>query len=119
MGTFHVYIGIGHPDGGDAERVLALVDTGSTHSIMPAFRLADLQVQPYAQQRVAVADNRYMMWDVGKGRMVYQGQEWVCPVVFGPEEQYLLGATTLEAFNLVVDPNHKELIPAERVARPF
>lgn len=119
MGTFHVYMSVGHPEGGDVEQVLALVDTGSTHSILPASLLEWLHIQPYDRQRVAVADNRYQVWAVGKARIVYRDKEWVCPVVFGPEEQYLMGATTLELFNLVVDPGRKELVAAEHIARPF
>ena len=119
MGTFHVYIGIGHPDGGDVERVLTMVDTGATHTILPTSLLEKLHIEPYERQRVSVADDRDLVWEVGKGRIVYQGREWVCPVVFGPEEQFLLGATTLELFNLAVDPNRKELVPAEHIARPF
>ena len=119
MGIFHVYIGIGHPDGGDVERVLTMVDTGATHTILPTSLLENLHIEPYERQRVSVADDRDLVWEVGKGRIVYQGREWVCPVVFGPEEQYLLGATTLELFNLAVDPNRKELVPAEHIARPF
>ena len=46
-------------------------------------------VEPYEQQRVSVADGRGLVWEVGKGRIVYQVREWVYPVVFGPEEQYL------------------------------
>ena len=76
-------------------------------------------IQPYDRQRVAVADNRYQVWEVGKARIVYRDKEWVCPVVFGPEEQYLMGATTLELFNLAVDPGRKELVAAEHIARPF
>lgn len=119
MGTFHVYLSVGHPEGGDGEQVLALVDTGSTHSILPASLLEWLHIQPYDRQRVAVADNRYQVWDVGKARIVYRDKEWVCPVVFGPDEQYLMGATTLELFNLAVDPGRKELVAAEQIARPF
>ncbi len=119
LGTFNVYMSVGHPEGGDVEQVLALVDTGSTHSILPASLLEGLHIQPYDRQRVAVADNSYQVWEVGKARIVYRDKEWVCPVVFGPEEQYLMGATTLELFNLVVDPGHKELVAAEQIARPF
>ena len=36
-----------------------------------------------------------------------------CPVIFGPEGNYLLGASTLEVFNLVVDPAGEQLLPAE------
>ena len=119
MGTFHVYLGVGHPEGGDGEQVLALVDTGSTHSILPAALLEWLHIQPYARQAVTVADNRQQIWEVGKARLLYRDQEWVCPVVFGPEEQFLMGATTLELFNLAVDPGRKELVPAQHIARPF
>ena len=47
------------------------------------------------------------------------GIEWHCPVIFGPEDQYLLGATTLEIFNLMVDPVAGELIPRVLRARPL
>lgn len=119
MGTFNVYIGVGHPDGGDVEQVLALVDTGSTHSMMPASLLEWLGIRPAVQRPVWLADDRSVLQNIGQGRFSYQGEEWTCPVVFGPEDQYLLGATTLEAFALVVDPGGKELIPAQYVARPF
>ena len=36
MGTFNVLIGVGHPSGGDLTEVLALVDTGATHTMLPA-----------------------------------------------------------------------------------
>ena len=78
---------------------------------LPTSLLERLHIEPYERQRVSVADDRDLVWEVGKGRIVYQGREWVCPIVFGPEEQYLLGATTLELFNLAVDPNRKELVP--------
>ncbi len=119
MGTFNVYIGVGHPEGGDVEQVLALVDTGATHSVLPTSLLEWLHIRPYDRQSVAVADNSEPVWEVGKARLVYRDQEWVCPVVFGPEDQYLMGATTLELFGLVVDPGRKELVPAIHVARPF
>ena len=44
------------------------------------------------------------------------GDERLCPVIFGPDDDYLLGATTLEAFNLLVDPAGEQLLPAEWVS---
>ncbi len=35
----------------------------------------------------------------------------ICPVIFGPDGHFLLGATTLEIFKLAVDPVGQELIP--------
>ena len=45
--------------------------------------------------------------------------ERYCPVIFGPEDQYLVGATTLEFFNLMVDPVAGALISRVPRARPF
>ena len=119
MGTCNVLIGISHPEGGDVEQVLAQVDTRATHSVMPAALLEGLGIRPAIQKPVRLAEGRRAMQGIGLGRFSYRGEEWICPVVFGPEDQYLLGATTLEAFALVVDPNGKELIPARHIARPF
>ena len=46
MGIFEVQIGVGHPSGGDFHPVSALVDTGSTHSVMPESLLGELSLQP-------------------------------------------------------------------------
>lgn len=119
MGAFNVLIGVRHPQGGGVEQVLALVDTGATHSVMPASLLEGLGIRPTVQRPVRLAEGRRAMQVSGLGRFSYRGEEWTCPVVFGPEDQYLMGATALEAFALVVDPNGKELIPARHIARPF
>ena len=119
MGIFHVRIGVANPAGGDTEQVLALVDTGATHSIMPASLLERLHLQPIDQKPVFLADNRREMWPVGEARISYQDKARTCMVIFGAEEQYLLGATTLENFGLMVDPVAKELVPSTIRARPF
>ena len=40
-----------------------------------------------------------------------EGIDGEAMVVFGPEDVYLLGATTLETLLLVVDPINRRLIP--------
>ena len=47
-------------------------------------------------------------WDVS-----IDGDERPCPVIFGPEGNYLLGASALESYNLLVDPTGERLIRAE------
>ena len=42
-----------------------------------------------------------------------------CPVIFGVEDEYLLGATTLEIFNLAADPVNETLVNVVRRARPI
>ena len=49
----------------------------------------------------------------GQRHLNIDGEEWPCPVIFGPDGNYLLGASTLEIFNLVVDPAGERLLPAE------
>ncbi|MCE2499399.1 MAG: aspartyl protease family protein [Dehalococcoidia bacterium] len=104
MGTFRVQVGVGHPHGGDFLPVSALVDTGAAHSMMPASLLAQLGVTPLERLRFRVADGRRVEFDVADARFNVANRLRICPVIFGPEDRYLLGATTLEIFNLMVDP---------------
>ena len=117
MGTFRVEISVGHPHGGDLHPVTALVDTGAGHSMMPEALLTGLGLMPIERLRFKVADGRRVEYDVADARFRINGRERFCPVIFGPEDQYLLGATTLEIFNLMVDPTeiNPQLIPIEEV----
>ena len=114
MGTFSVEIGVGNPMGGDLLPVLALVDTGATHSMMPASALDGLRLVPSRRRRFRMADGSELEYGVGAARLSIDGREEVCPVIFGGEGQYLLGATTLEIFELTVDPTapNPHLAPA-------
>ena len=104
MGTFEVQIGVGHPMGGNFLPVSALVDTGSTHSVIPESLLASLSLAPMERRTYRIADGNFIQRDVGEARFRIDDRERTCPVIFGPEGQYLLGATTLEIFDLMVDP---------------
>ena len=117
MGTFRVQIGVGHPHGGDLHPVNALVDTGATHSMMPEPLLDSLNVQPSRRQRFRMANGDRVEYGRGEARFAIDGQEYTCPVIFGPEERYLLGATTLEIFDLMVDPTtpNPRLVPASEL----
>ena len=104
MGTFYVDIGLGHPLGGDFLPVSALVDTGSTHSVIPESLLASLSLAPLERRTYRIADGSFIQRDVGEARFRIDDRERTCTVIFGPEGQCLLGATTLEDFDLMVDP---------------
>lgn len=104
MGTFYVDIGVGHPLGGDFLPVSALVDTGSTHSVIPESLLASLSLAPLERRTYRIADGNIAVCAVGEARFCIDSQERTCPVIFGPEGRYLLGATTLGSFDLTVDP---------------
>ena len=119
MSTFNVTMEVGHPDGGDRVGVSAAVDTGSFHTLLPESLLTQMRIQPRLEQGFRFADGNEMTLGVGFCRIVLPGYDGICPVVFGPEDKYLLGATTLEIFSLAADPVNHMLLPVIREVRPI
>ena len=114
MGIFDVTIGVGHPEGGDSAEASAMVDTGSIHTMLPAGFLEGLRIRRDRLGIFEIADGTEAEYGYGTARISIGGDEWACPVIFGPEGQYLVGATTLEIFGLAVDPRGQQLIPRPR-----
>ena len=119
MGVFRVAIEVGNPQGGDMVGVAAIVDTSSVHTMLPESLLTQLRIEPMLQKRFRFADGNEQIHDVGLCRISWMDERFDCPVIFGREEQYLLGATTLEIFDLVVDPGERRLIPQTHYERPY
>ena len=119
MGVFEVTLGVCGPGEGELTPVAALVDTGAVHSVLPASLLTRLRVTPLEKFAYTLADGSSVEYDFGMARLGLAGHpERYCPVIFGPEEQYLVGATTLEFFNLMVDPVDGTLLRRIARARP-
>jgi clan AA aspartic protease len=115
VGTFRVEIGVGNPHGGDLHPVTALVDTGATHSMMPQSLMARLRIAPLRTSRYSIADGSTVEYSVADARFGIDEQVRYCPVIFGPEDEFLIGATTLEIFELVVDPMGERLVTADKL----
>ena len=114
MGTFSVEVEIGDPEGREFVSVNAVVDTGATYTALPESLLHRLGVLPRADRRFRLADGRVARLPLGVAVMRFMGEEWPVYVIFAPDESSpLLGATALEAFSLVVDPNEGRLVPAD------
>ncbi len=113
MGLFEVNVGVGPLNGTDLTPVSAMVDTGAAHSVMPESFLNRLRCAPLERQQFVLADGSRVEYGYGMARFGLQDRERPCPVIFGPEGNYLLGASTLEIFNLVVDSSGQRLAPAE------
>ena len=113
MSMFKVDIGVGNVDGGDLAPVRPVVDTGAAHAMLPESLLTRLGITPRRQLSFILADGSRAIYGFGLARFSIDGEEWPCPVIFGPEGNHLLGASTLEIFNLVVDPAGERLLPAE------
>ena len=111
MGTFTVQATVGNLDAAEQEQVEALVDTGSTFSALPASLLRRLGIAPTLTRRLRLANGQVEEYQAGTAFFTVNGRDGAAMVVFGPEDVYLLGATTLESLLFVVDPVNKRLIP--------
>jgi predicted aspartyl protease len=116
MGTFHTRVGVGNPANREFQWVDALVDTGATYSMMPASLLDQLlHLSPTRDVVFTLADGSGQRHGVGEARFKIEDQEQTSPVIFGPEDIYLLGATSLQTFGLIADTSNHRLIPAPRL----
>jgi len=112
MGTFTVSIQIGDLAGQQFVEVQALVDTGSTYTVLPKEVLEQLGINQEGQRRFELGDDRLVEYPIGYARMRLGEDQTIVLVVFGPEGiTPLLGATALEHLSLAVDPIHQRLIP--------
>ncbi len=62
-----------------------------------------------------LANGEIVREPVGNAYFEYGGKIRAAPVVFGEEDVFLLGATTLEALGMVLDPIRRELKPLPMV----
>lgn len=110
MGTFSVDLWVGNLFTDAGSTVSALVDTGATNSMIPSSLLNELGIEPVESRFARVADGRRVELQTAWARFSAQGRNAVARVAFGPEGQFLIGATTLEDLGLVVDPMDQRLI---------
>jgi predicted aspartyl protease len=112
VGTFKVPIEIGNQEGQLFERFEALVDTGSTYTVIPASVLNRLNVRPHRRSVFELADGSRREWDMARTWVKLDGQLEQTLVVFGAEtDELILGAVTLEEFLLAPDPVRGRLMP--------
>ena len=119
VGTFTVQIGVGDPARQDFRPIDALVDTGSTFSWVPRSILTSLGHRPRFRVPLVTAEERRIEVDATDEvpiRINDAVRAVIC--VFGDDEGLpLLGATTLEAHLLAVDPVNQRLIPVDGLAK--
>ncbi len=118
MGSFRVPLQVGKPVNGQeedrvvTETVSALVDTGATFSMLPASILERLGIAPDDTVLVRIATHEIVEFPVGEASLSAAGRRRrTSPVIFGPENHYIMGATALESLLLTVDPVNESLVP--------
>ncbi len=112
MGVFNVLLEVGSPAVGEFIVVDAMVDTGSSYTVLGEDLLADLGVCASERQQFQLGDGSMVGYDMGEVRLRLEGREFSSPVVFGPVGVgALLGAVSLRIFGLVADSVNERLIP--------
>lgn len=88
-----------------------LIDSGATYSILPSSVLKELDVKPIDTQKFILANGETIEKSVGEARFEFRGKTRTAAVVFGEDDIFLLGATTLENLGLILDPISRQLKP--------
>lgn len=114
MGLFYHPITLISPQGGSSETLEALVDTGAMFTVVPAPVLERLGVETFRTLPVRFANGRVEHWKMGQIEVELDGQRMPTLCLFGSEDAPpLIGAHTLGAFLLTVDPVEQKLVPKE------
>ena len=113
MGIFHRTVRLSSLDGERSIELDALVDTGSSYTMVSGDLLRKLGILPVRRVPLELADGRLVEYDIGRALATVGGCTESTLVLFGEDHaDPLLGAYTLEGLGLAVDPLHGRLIPA-------
>ena len=117
MGLTTLQIEVGNPANPEITETLEfLVDSGAIYSVVPATVLERLGIRPLTRQEFRLANGSGIIRRKGGAMFRYGDRIGVADVVFGEEgDSTLLGAFTLEALGLALDPLRRELRPLPMV----
>ena len=113
MGLTTLTIEVGNPATPEVtEKVECLVDLGAIYSVIPTPILDGLGIKPISEQEFRLADGTKIVRKKGVALFRYAERVGGADVIFGEEgDSTLLGAFTLEALGLALDPLRRELKP--------
>ncbi|MGA2606179.1 MAG: aspartyl protease family protein [Terriglobia bacterium] len=113
MGLTTLEIEVGNPANREAlEKVEFLIDSGTVYSVVPTPILERLGIQPLTAQEFRLADGTKTTRQKGIALFKYGDRIGGADVIFGEEgDSVLLGAFTLEALGLTLDPLRRDLKP--------
>ncbi|HBR10258.1 aspartyl protease family protein [Candidatus Bipolaricaulota bacterium] len=113
MGLTVLEIEVGNPANPEVtEKVDFLIDSGAIYSVVPTPILEKLGIKPLAEEEFRLANGTKVVRKKGIALFRYGERVGGADVIFGKEGDHkLLGAFTLEALGLVLDPLKRELKP--------
>ena len=111
MGITHLEIEVGNPANPEVTEALEfLIDSGAIYSVVPSAILDRLGIKPLTEQEFRLADGSKIVRKRGVAIFKYGSRIGGADVIFGEEEDsQLLGAFSLEAMGLALDPMRREL----------
>lgn len=87
-----------------------LVDSGATYTVVPAGILKRIGIKPQREEEFSLADGSIIKRKVGSAMYEFEGKESAAPILFGKKgDSLLLGAFTLEALGLTLNPLSRTL----------
>ena len=93
-----------------------LVDSGAVYSVVPAAILRKLNVKAHSREVFTLADGSHIKRRRADLLFRLDGKQGMAPVIFGEKgDSTLLGAVTLEALGVILDPIKRELGPLPMV----
>jgi len=111
MGLVHAELEV-RKEGGPSETVSFLVDSGAVYSVLPWRVWRRLGLVPTRRLEFTLADGSVIRRRVSHCWFTYHGIDAPSPVVLGERhDDALLGAVTLEALGLVLNPFERKLRP--------
>ena len=121
MGLTFLKIEVGNPAQPEIRvEVKFLLDSGAIYSVVPRGILDKLGIKPLAEVEFKLANGETITRKKGGALFKYGEKIGVADVIFGePGDSNLLGAFTLEALGLALDPLKRELKPLPMVIAPI
>src|ERR1700720_2727469 len=113
MGLTVLEIEVGNPAKPDVtEKIEFLMDSGAIYSVVPTSVLKRLRIKPLGEQQFRLANGSKILRKKGIALFRYGKRVGGADVIFGEKgDSNLLGAFTLEALGLSLDPLRRELKP--------
>jgi aspartyl protease family protein len=110
LGLTVLEIDVGNPADPDVtEKVEFLIDSGAIYSVVPTAILKRLGIKPLTEETFRLANGKIVRRK-GVALFKYDGRIGGADVIFGQKgDSVLLGALTLEALGLSLDPLRREL----------
>lgn len=117
MGVTSLTIGVANPSRpAVTERLQFIVDSGAIYSVVPAPVLRRLKIRSLKRETFRLANGTTIVRRKGGALFKFQDYVGVADVIFGEQgDATLLGALTLEALGLSLDPIRRELKPMQLI----